>query len=166
MGRREWCRLQIVNRELRWGVKLGMWRRVCGRMWTRQSATGAFARSWFRRCVTLAVLEVDLDANANNLFPRLREECTLLPLKEPTRRPVVDGKGWRRGEQGHQFMARGWCGILPRTCVMVEREIEVWSDDEHEVLSQRTGIGNLPRSEDGESGRRGRDKSTGERGST
>lgn len=87
--------------------------------------TDALAGSRFCRCLGLPLLQVNLYANANNLFPRLSKERALLSLEKAARWSVVHGKWWRGREQSHQFMAGRGCGIFPRSDIAVEGKIEV-----------------------------------------
>lgn len=92
--------------------------------------------------------DVDLDAHAHDLFTRLRKEGALLPLEEAARRArshLGEARWGCGGEEGHELVARGGCGVLARDGVGVLGEVDVWgrsvvvSGDDKGVTSERAG---------------------------
>lgn len=72
---------------------------------------------------------VDFDAHADDFLARLGEKCALLPLEKAAgwagSHLGEAGRG-RGGEEGHELVAGGGCGVLAGGRVGVAGEVDVW----------------------------------------
>lgn len=97
---------------------------------------------------------VDFHAHAHDLLACLCEKGTLLPLEKAagwTRSHLGKAGGRCRGEEGHELVACGRCGVLAWARVGILGEVDVWGGEGSAGEMGRGG--ESPRSELGERGR-------------